>query len=402
MELRVAGAHRRGLGVGVGDARHGVVVGLPGLAEDVRRDDVALVLADVGQRPGAGHVADRPQALTRAHVLVHRDPVGVNLDADRLEADPLHTGSPPRRDQEAVAAELGPVVELQDGVVAVAARRDGLDAHVDLDALAAQGLGERLAEGGRVVGEQVVGALHHRHLATQAPHDLAQLQAGRPAAQHDEAPRDLLHARRLPGAPHAGELAQAGDRRDERVGAARDDDVVGRVACAVDLDDARSGEAARAAHDGDPPVGQPALGAGVVPVGDHVVAPGERRGDVHLRRGLDVARALHRLAGAQERLGGDARPVGALAADELPLDDGDAQAALGERGGAVLAGGAAAQHDHVIVGAHVGSSVPACSATMYREYQSGQFSSACPVRFSCSPWAAAARRSAPCRSSADA
>ena len=51
---------------------------------------------------------------------------------------------------------------------------------------------------------------------------------------------------------------------------------------------------------------------------------------------------------------------------------------------------------------HVGSSVPACSATMYAAYHSGQFSSASPMRFSCSPWAAAARRSALTKSPVDA
>ena len=39
---------------------------------------------------------------------------------------------------------------------------------------------------------------------------------------------------------------------------------------------------------------------------------------------------------------------------------------------------------------------------MYSAYQSGQFSSRCPVRFSCSPWAASARRNALARSLADA
>ena len=38
--------------------------------------------------------------------------------------------------------------------------------------------------------------------------------------------------------------------------------------------------------------------------------------------------------------------------------------------------------------------MPACSLSMNSAYQSGQFSSATPVRVSCSPWAAAARRSA--------
>src|SRR5271166_5883282 len=51
---------------------------------------------------------------------------------------------------------------------------------------------------------------------------------------------------------------------------------------------------------------------------------------------------------------------------------------------------------------HDGSSVPACTAAMYLAYQSGQFASRWPVRFSCSPWAASARRSAFARSFTDA
>src|SRR3546814_13444688 len=50
--------------------------------------------------------------------------------------------------------------------------------------------------------------------------------------------------------------------------------------------------------------------------------------------------------------------------------------------------------------AHEGSSLPACSRTMYSAYQSGQFASCWPpVRFSCSPCAAAARWSAAARRS---
>ena len=65
-----------------------------------------------------------------------------------------------------------------------------------------------------------------------------------------------------------------------------------------------------------------------------------------------LVRGVRRLARAQQRLGRDARPVRALAADELALDERDAQAALGERAGAVLAGRAAADDDDVVV-AHV-------------------------------------------------
>ena len=67
-EPGLARADRRGLGVSEDDARHGLVVGLVPLAEDVRGDDLALVLADVGQWPDAGDVADRPQALAGAQV----------------------------------------------------------------------------------------------------------------------------------------------------------------------------------------------------------------------------------------------------------------------------------------------------------------------------------------------
>jgi hypothetical protein len=41
-------------------------VGLALFAEDVRGDDFALVLTDVGQQPDAGDVADGPQALAGA------------------------------------------------------------------------------------------------------------------------------------------------------------------------------------------------------------------------------------------------------------------------------------------------------------------------------------------------
>ena len=51
--------------------------------------------------------------------------------------------------------------------------------------------------------------------------------------------------------------------------------------------------------------------------------------------------------------------------------------------------------------AHAGSSLPACSATMYAAYQSAHSASRCPVRFSCSPWAASARRIVAARSLAD-
>jgi hypothetical protein len=65
---------------------------------------------------------------------------------------------------------------------------------------------------------------------------------------------------------------------------------------------------------------------------------------------------VHGFSRTQQRLRRDARPVGALAADELALDDRDAQAAFCERAGAVLARRAVADDNDVVGVAHEGSS----------------------------------------------
>ena len=76
--------------------------------------------------------------------------------------------------------------------------------------------------------------------------------------------------------------------------------------------------------------------------------------------------AVDRFARAQQRLRGDAGPVRALAADELALDEGDAQAAFAQRAGAVLAGRAAADHDRVVVAAHQLAALDLSSAPRLR------------------------------------
>jgi hypothetical protein len=97
--------------------------------------------------------------------------------------------------------------------------------------------------------------------------------------------------------------------------------------------------------------------AAVVVVGHDEVAPGERRrridrsGDRLAGPGR-LASRLQRLAGAHERLGRDAAPVGALAAEQLALDDRHPQPALGQPRGAVLAGRPAAEDDDVEFAAH--------------------------------------------------
>jgi hypothetical protein len=127
---------------------------------------------------------------------------------------------------------------------------------------------------------------------------------------------------------------------------------VDRVA---DAHAARPVEAPDAAEHGDAGALCPPLLAGVVVVGHHEVAPREHGGGVEpagdrLACARRLARRLQRLARSHQRLGGDAAPVGALAAEQLTLDDGDPQPPGREPGGAVLARRPAAQDDYVEIG----------------------------------------------------
>ena len=101
---------------------------------------------------------------------------------------------------------------------------------------------------------------------------------------------------------------------------------------------ARPGQPAATAKQVDPMLGEPTLLAGGGVVRNHVVAPGNGRLDVDLRCRRRFVCAVHGLSRAQQRLRRDARPKGTLATDQLVLDQCDAQSAICERSGAVLAG----------------------------------------------------------------
>src|SRR5262245_3594046 len=236
------------------------------------------------------------------------------------------------------------------------------------------------------------------YLTTEATNGLRHLHADWPSSEHEQPAGNGLHAGHLTVRPYSIETAQARHRRDDRLRACRQDHVFGRVANAVYVDDAGPGQAAATTEQVDALLGEPTLLAGIGVVRNHVVAPGKNRIDVDPRSRCSVVRAVHGFPGAQQRLGRDARPVGALATDQFPLDECDAQTTFGEHAGAVLARRTAADNDHIVGVAHDGSGLPACSRIMYSAYQLGQSASRFPIRFSCSPWAASARRSAPASS----
>ena len=290
------------------------------------------------------------------------------------------------------------VVELQDVVLAVAARRRRSAHEDELDAVAAQDLAERLAERRRLAGEQVRGPVDQHGLPAESPHDLGHLHADRSAAEDQQTPWNRRHPGRLAVGPHPGELAQARHRGQHGRRAGRQDHVIGRVPHAVDLDHPGTGQPAAAPQQVDARC-RPAT------------SPDRRRSSRrpcksrHAKHGLDVDLArsprppcrVDGLAGAQQRLGRDAGLVRALAADQLALDHRDPQPAVGQRARTVLPGRASADDDHVVVGSRR-QLRPGRLRTMYARTSPASAASVLPVRVSCSPWAAAARRSAVARS----
>ena len=306
----------------------------------------------MGQQPHAGDIADGPQAFPGAQVRVDPDTLRTSLDADRFQAGG-DARAPARGDEQVVAAQIAAALDRHDVVFAVAPRGGRVHAQEELDAVAPQDLAERMAQRRGLAGEDVFGSLDQGDLPAEAAHGLGHLGADGSAAENQQAARDGLHAGHLAVGPDAIELAQARDGRHDRIGAGGHDHMPGGVTHAVDLHHARPGEPPGPAQQVDALARQPALLPGIGIVGDHEVAPGESRLDVDLRAGRRIARVLHRLAGAQQRLGRDARIVGALTPDQLALDQGDPQAALGQRPGAVLTRRAAAHDDNVVVGVHV-------------------------------------------------
>ena len=306
-------------------------------AKNVRGDDLALVLADVGQQPHAGHVADRPQPLVRAQPRVDRDAPRVGCDPDRFQSCG-YPGAPAGGHEQSVTAQLATVVEGEDVVRPVSACRGGVCPDDQVDAVAAQHLAESLAQRRRQPGEHMSGALDEYDLRTQSTHRLGQLDAHRSAAEDQQAAWDGGHARRLPVGPHALQLEQTGNRGQHRIGPGCHDHVPGGVVHPVDLDHTRPGERAGPAQQVDAVGLQPALLARVGVLRHHEVAPGQRGLDVDPRGGRHIMRGPDGLTGSQQRLGRNACPVRTLATHQFPLDDGDSQAPLGQLTRAVFTG----------------------------------------------------------------
>ena len=351
--LRLADGRR--LGMGEHDGRDRRVVGHRRLAQDVGRRHPALVLADVGEEPDAGDVADRPEPLTGPHRGVDIDLPGARIEPHRLEADVVHPWSPARRDEQPIPPDLASLTEGEDVVVAVAAGCGDLRSEVQLDAVGLEGRAQRLSESPRRVRQETILALDDDHLRAERAEHLGHLHTDGSAAHDEEPLGNLGRPGRLAVAPEADQLLEAGHRRQARGGSGRNDDVGRDEAASTHLDDARPGEPTVAPDDLDPLGLCPCNLVAVVVVVDHEVPPAEGAGGRDrpvrhpLARARGVARCGQGLPRAEQRLGRHARVVVAFSAEQLALDDGHVPARVGQEPGAV-GGRRATPEDQDVVG----------------------------------------------------
>ncbi len=250
-------------------------------------------------------------------------PRGLGLEPHALEADALHPRPPAGGHQKPVAAQLGPLVQLEHVVGSVASSGGRVHTGVHLDPLGPEHLAHGLAELGGLVREHAIRAFHQGHRRAEAAHRLGHLHAHRAAPEDQEPLRRLLHAGDLAVGPDPVELPQPGHGRDEGIGPVGQDHVVGAQLPVSHGHAAGSGQAALAAHQVDALALGPGRLARVVVARHLEVAPRERRGHVQLPghrlgRSRRLAGGLQRLARPQERLRRDARPVGALASRAAP------------------------------------------------------------------------------------
>ena len=217
---------RRRRRVGEDNTREGFVVRFTRLAQDVRGDDVGLVLA--GCRHGQMPVTSRsPRAGRRRSGARRRGSRDGRPRCRRSQPDAVDRGRRSARDEQAVTAQLGEVVEGQDVVVAVTPRLRRVHDEHQVDAVATQDFAERIAERCGLAGSTSAPSAS----ATSPPSRRTAWAISTPTvAAEDQQAAGVVHDRsHFAVRRHALEPHKAWNRRHDRFCAGGDDDVPGGV-----------------------------------------------------------------------------------------------------------------------------------------------------------------------------
>ena len=262
------------------------------------------------------------------------------LQPDRLQPEVVGAHAAADRDEQLVAGQRLAVLQRDRHAAVVArARPPPPRADPQLDAAPLQPLRHLHARERLLARDQAVGRLDQRHARAERGPRLRQLHADDAAAEHEQLAGDLVGRRRLAVRPRL-RLGEPGDRRQQRARAGRDDHRLARLVHdrlavrAADLHPPLAGQPRLPAQQRHAALLQPRQLRGVVELVDHLVAAAQHARRVEPARGRVVRHARHardlveQLARAQQRLRRHARPVAALAADQLALDERDRSPAL--------------------------------------------------------------------------
>jgi hypothetical protein len=182
--------------------------------------ELALVVGLVGVELGPGRIADDPQPVGDVEPAVPRErEPAARVDPVVLETEVVEGERAADGEQDGVALGGGPVVEVDDirPVRALAGPcRDRPDAEPDVDAVAPQELLDRLGVAGMLGRHQPAARLDDRHRDAEPDVDLRQLAACRPAAEDEQALRQLASEGRLAVRPDP-DAVEAGQRRPARL-----------------------------------------------------------------------------------------------------------------------------------------------------------------------------------------
>ena len=246
---------------------------------------------------------------------------------------------------------LGRHLELDGDDVALAADALGVRAGAHVDAVVlAQRFRHFLAGEGLLAREQTVAALDQDDSGAEAGPRLRELGADRPPAEHDQALGNVLGVGRLAVVPGAHGVESI-ERWHRSTAAGGDDDHTARNEHPVaDTHAPLPVEPARATEQLDPAFLQPGELTGVVANVDHLVATrqhGCRVEGLADRQARHPLRLAEQVGRPQQRLRGHAGVVGALAADQVLLDDRHRHAAVGKAPRADLSRRPGAEHDRV-------------------------------------------------------
>ena len=301
------------------------------LAERLLDDEDRLGVADVGELRRVDQVADGVDAvLAGAAELVDDDEAPlVDLDASAVEPEPVGVRPAADRDDHGVDLEVLPLAEVDGGAAGVVGRvpvHHDTGADVDLLLLEAahDDVGDVVVETWEDLGE----CLEDRHLGPEVGERRRELAADRPATDDGNPGRHVVEVEDLVTGHDRATPLEVGDQAGHRSGREHDvgaGDLGGRPVRPGNGHDVVGAEATDPVEDLDLAGLAHRRDAADEP-GDDLLLAGLGHGEVHARRtGLDAEVggvldvAVHG-GGLEERLGGDAAPVEARAAEGVHLD----------------------------------------------------------------------------------